>query len=84
MMHGQQNTRIFSNQVIKEELEERMKVTGRKGIRRKQILEEKNRMLEIETVNTRLRSAENSLRKRLWTCRVTEYRMNVLFLACLF
>jgi hypothetical protein len=42
-----------------------MKVKGRKGIRSKQLLKEKNRILEIERLNTRLGSAENSLRKRL-------------------
>jgi hypothetical protein len=76
MMHGQQNTRIFCYHVIEEELEGRMKVTGRKGIKRKQLHTEKNRILEIERVSTRLRSAENLLWKRLWTCRKTDYRMN--------
>ena len=33
-------------------------------------------ILEIETGNTRSHSVENSLWKRLWTCRKADYRMN--------
>ena len=32
-------------------------------------------MLEIETENTRSHSVENSLWKRLWICRKTDYGM---------
>jgi len=46
-----------------------MKVTGTKGIRRKQLLNEKNGILKIESGSTRLHSAENSLRKRIWSYR---------------
>jgi hypothetical protein len=56
-------------------------VTGRRGRRRKQLLDdlkEKEKILEIERGSTRSHPAENSLWKRLRTCRKTGYRMNEL------
>jgi hypothetical protein len=53
-------------------------MTGRLGRRHKQLLDDfrENRILEIERGNTRSHSLENALRKRLWTSRKTDYRMN--------
>jgi hypothetical protein len=39
-------------------------------------LKEKSEILEIERGSTRSHSMENSLWKRLWTCRKTDCRMN--------
>jgi len=51
-------------------------VTGRRGGRRKQLLDdlrEKRKILELETGSARSRSVETELWKRLWTCRKTDY-----------
>jgi hypothetical protein len=55
-------------------------MTERRGGRRKQILDDlkEKKKLEIERGSTRSVPMENSLRKRLWTCRKTDYRMNDL------
>jgi len=47
--------------------------TGRRGRRRKQLLD---RILETQRRSTRSHSVENSLWKRLWICRETDYGMN--------
>jgi hypothetical protein len=50
---------------------------GRQGRRHKQLLDEgKEKILEIERGSTRPHPVENSLWKRLQTCRKTDYRMN--------
>jgi hypothetical protein len=52
---------------------------GRRGRRRKQLLDDlkkKERILKIERGSTRSHPVENSLWKRLRTCRKTDYRMN--------
>jgi hypothetical protein len=54
-------------------------VTGRQLRRRKQLLhdqKETKRILEIEKGSTRSHCVGNSLLKRLWTCRKTDYRIN--------
>jgi hypothetical protein len=54
-------------------------MTGRRGRRRKQLLDdlkEKEKILEIKRGSTRSHCVENSLWKRLRTCRKTDYRMN--------
>ena len=48
-------------------------MTGRRGRRRKQLLDEM--MLEVERGSTRSHSVENSLWKKLCTCRRTDYGM---------
>jgi hypothetical protein len=61
--------------VIEGKLEGRIEMTGRRGRRRKQLLEGKENILEIERGSTRSHPVENSLWKRLRTCRKTDYRM---------
>jgi hypothetical protein len=58
-------------------IEGSFEVTGIRGRRRKPLtLSYGNQeVLEIERGNTRSDSVENSLRKRLWTCRKADYRM---------
>jgi hypothetical protein len=54
-------------------------VLGRRRRRHKELLDgfkEKEMILEIERGTTRSQSVENSLWKRLWTCRKTDYGMN--------
>jgi hypothetical protein len=52
-------------------------MTRKQGRKSKQLLDDfKERIMEIERGSTRLRSAENSLWKRLWTCRKTDYVIN--------
>jgi hypothetical protein len=66
--------------VIEGELEGRIEMTGRRGRRRKQLLDdlkETKSILEIERGSTRSHPVENSLWKRLRTCLKTDYRMNV-------
>jgi hypothetical protein len=64
--------------VIEGKLEGRIEMTGRRGKRRKQLLDdlEQKKILEIERGSTRSHPVENSLWKRLWTCRKTDYSMN--------
>jgi hypothetical protein len=65
--------------VIEGKLEGRIEMTGRRGRRRKQLLDdlkEKEKILEIERGSTRSHPVENSLWKRLRTCRKKDYRMN--------
>jgi hypothetical protein len=59
--------------VIEGKVEGRIEMTGRRGRRRKQLL---NDLKEIERGSTRSHPVENSLWKRLQTCRKTDYRMN--------
>jgi hypothetical protein len=52
---------------------------GRQGRRRKQLLDdlkEKRKYWKLKKGSTRSHPVENSLWKRLRTCRKTEYRMN--------
>jgi len=55
-------------------------VTGRRGRRRKKVLDElkgeKKRVLEIGRGSTISHSVEKLLCKKLWTCLETDYRMN--------
>jgi hypothetical protein len=65
--------------VIEGKLEGRIEMKGRQGIRRKQLLDDlkgKEKILEIERGSTISYAVENSLWKRLRTCRKTDYRMN--------
>jgi hypothetical protein len=57
--------------VIEGKFEGRIEMTGRRGRRRKQLLDDLK-----EKRSTRSHLVENSLWKRLRTCRKTEYRMN--------
>ena len=55
-----------------------IEVTGRRERRRKKVLDDLKkikRVLEIER-GSQDPTVENSLCKRLWTCRNTDYRMN--------
>jgi hypothetical protein len=64
--------------VIEGKLEKRTEMTGRRGRKRKQLLDDlkgKEKILEIESGSTRSHSMENSLWKRLRTCRKTDYGM---------
>jgi hypothetical protein len=56
----------------------RIAATGRRGIRRKQLpdnFEREKRILEIEGESTRSPFVEDSLWKRLWTCRKADCEM---------
>jgi hypothetical protein len=58
-------------------LQGRIEMTGRRGRRRKQLLDKgKEKILEIERGSIRSHPVENSLWKRLRTYRKTGYRMN--------
>jgi hypothetical protein len=58
-------------------IEGRIEVTGRRGRRRKQLLDDlKENYMEIERESTRSQSVENALWKRLWTCQKTENSIN--------
>jgi hypothetical protein len=51
----------------------------RRGRKRRQLMEnfrERRGKMEIEVGNTISHSVENSLRKRLWTCRKADCEMN--------
>jgi hypothetical protein len=65
--------------VIEGKLEGRIEMTGRRGRRRKQLLDdlkEKRRYWKLKDEALDRPSLENSLWKRLRTCRKTDYRMN--------
>jgi hypothetical protein len=64
--------------VIEGKLEGRIEMTGRRGKRRKQLLDDlkEEKILEIERGSTRSHRVETSLWKRLRTCRKTDYGMN--------
>jgi hypothetical protein len=62
--------------VIEGKIEGGMEVTGRRGRRRRKLLDnlkEKERILSFEVGRTRSHYVENRLWKRLWTCRKTDY-----------
>jgi hypothetical protein len=64
--------------LIEGKLEGRIEMTRRRGRISKQLLDDlkENKILEIERGNTRSHPVENSLWKRLRTCRKTDCRMN--------
>jgi hypothetical protein len=71
---------LRSNCLLKHANEGKVEVTGRRGRRRKQLLDdikEKEWIIEIERDSTGSHRVENSLWKRLWTCRTREW-MNEL------
>ena len=53
-----------------------IEVTGRRGRRRKQLLDDLKEGEETERGSTRSPSMENSLWKRLWICRKRDSKMN--------
>jgi hypothetical protein len=60
-------------------IEGRIEVTRRRGRRCEHLLdglEKKEGILEIAREGTGSRSLENSLRRRLWACRKTDYGMS--------
>jgi hypothetical protein len=67
---GQRNCLL--KHVIEGKIEGKIEVTGRRGKRHKQLLYD----LKKKRGSTRSHSVENSLWKRIWTCRKTDYRMN--------
>ena len=73
---------MFRNCLLKHvtegKVEGTIEVIGRRGGRRKQLLDElkrKERILEIKTRSIRSQCVENSLGKRLWSC-CTDDRVN--------
>ena len=58
--------------------EGRIEVTGRRGKRRKELLDELKGDIRYwkQRGSTRSHSLENSFWKRLWTCRKTDYGLN--------
>jgi hypothetical protein len=73
----------FLQHAIRGKVEGSMEVIERWARRCKQPLEDikkkKNRLLEIEGLSTETLSVENSLWKRLQTCRKTDYSLNEVF-----
>jgi hypothetical protein len=71
----------FLKHVIEGKLEGRIEMTGRRGRRRKQLLDDlkKKKILDIERGRTRSHPMENSLWKRLRTCRKTDCRMKWIY-----
>jgi hypothetical protein len=68
---------FYKNIVREGKLKGRIEMTGRRGRRRKQLLNDlKENILEIERGSNRSHCVENSLWKRLRTCRKTDCRMN--------
>jgi hypothetical protein len=64
--------------VIEGKIKGGIEVTGRRGRRRRKLLDDlKVRILSFEGGSSRLHYVESSLWKRLWTCRKTDYEMNV-------
>jgi hypothetical protein len=64
--------------IVEGNIEGRIKVTGRQGRRRNQVLDdvkETRRYWELKE-EARERTLEGSLWKRLWTCRKRDYGMN--------
>jgi hypothetical protein len=62
--------------VIEGKIERGIEVTGRRGRRRRKLLDdlkEKERILSFEGGGTRSHYVESWLWKRLWTCRKTDY-----------
>jgi len=58
-----------------------IEVTGRRGRRRKQLLNDlKTKILENEKRSTRSHAVRNSLWKRLLTCRETDYAMMMMMM----
>ena len=73
------HTNCLLQHVTEEEIEGRTELTGRRGRRRKQILDDptgKVRILGTERGSTKSQSVENSLWKRMWTCRKISKWMN--------
>jgi hypothetical protein len=73
------NRNCYLKHVIKGKIRGRIEVTTRGGRTSKQLLDdlkEKKKTLEIERGSTRSHCVENSLWKRLRTCRKTDYRIN--------
>jgi hypothetical protein len=74
-------TNCLLKHFTEEDIEGRTELTGRRGRRGKQILDDptgKERILEIGRESTKSQSVENSLWKRLWTCCKTSKGMNEL------
>jgi uncharacterized protein (UPF0335 family) len=61
--------------VIDGKIEGRIEVTERRERRRKQLLDDLKEMEDIES--TKSQSLENSIRKKLWTFRKTDYGTNL-------
>ena len=63
-------------QVIEGKIKGQIEVTRRRGRRRKKLLDDlkDRRILSIEGGSSRSHCVEESFWKRLWTCRLTDYR----------
>ena len=61
--------------VIEGKIKGGIEVTGRRGRRRRKLLDDlkERRILSFEGGNSRSHYVESSLWKRLWTCRKTDY-----------
>ena len=59
--------------VIEGKVKGGIEVTGRRGRRRRKLLDDLKRMLSFEGGSSRSHSVESSLWKRLWRCRTTDY-----------
>jgi hypothetical protein len=64
------------NCLLKYVIKEKIEGTGRRKRRLGQLLLGKEKILEVGRGSTRSHPVENSLWKRLRTCRKTDYRMN--------
>ena len=77
---------LRSNCLLKHVIEVQTDMTGRRGRRRKQLLDDfkgGKRIQETERGSSRYHTVENSLWKRLWTCRKTDCRMSVYIYVCI-
>jgi len=66
----------FYNGLLKERYKGGIEVTGRRGRRRRKLLDdlkERERTLSFERGSSGSHYVESSLWKRLWTCRKTDY-----------
>jgi hypothetical protein len=65
---------LHTNSLLRHVIEKK-KVTGRRGRRSKQLLNDLKNILETKRQSTRSYSVEKLLWKRLWTCLKTGYKM---------
>jgi hypothetical protein len=76
---------VGSGHVIQRKIEERIEVTGRRGKRRKLLLNDLKEKYDVGNLKRSTRSyyVENSLRKGRWACRKTGFGKNILLNECM-
>jgi hypothetical protein len=64
--------------ITEEKIQGKIEVTGRLGRRRRKLLDDlKETILSFERGSSGSHYVESSRWKRLWTCRKTDYKMNI-------